>query len=59
MTKYCDSLSMCLSKSLCVPVGSMLVADSSAINKFRWIRKSLGGGLRQIGILAAGGIWAL
>ncbi len=54
-----DSLSVCLSKGLGAPVGSVLVGDQAFIRRaIRW-RKMLGGGLRQAGILAAAGIYAL
>ena len=54
-----DSISICLSKGLGAPVGSVLVASKSIINKARRIRKILGGGMRQAGMLAAAGIYAL
>ncbi|MFT5451379.1 MAG: threonine aldolase [Enterobacterales bacterium] len=54
-----DSVSICLSKGLGAPVGSLLVASESIINKARRIRKMLGGGMRQAGLLAAAGIYAL
>lgn len=59
ITKYCDSVMFCLSKALCAPVGSMLAGDKSFIAKARKKRKVLGGGLRQVGILAAAGLIAL
>ncbi|MBZ0300756.1 MAG: low-specificity L-threonine aldolase [Anaerolineae bacterium] len=54
-----DSLSFCLSKGLCAPVGSVLVGSHEFIAEARRTRKSLGGGLRQAGILAAAGLIAL
>lgn len=54
-----DSIMFCLSKGLGAPVGSMLVGDSEFIKGARRVRKELGGGMRQIGILAAAGIYAL
>ncbi len=54
-----DSLMFCLSKGLSAPVGSMLVADRERIEFGRRLRKVLGGGLRQVGVLAAPGIIAL
>lgn len=54
-----DSVSICLSKGLGAPVGSLLVASNSIIKKARRIRKMLGGGMRQAGLLAAAGIYAL
>lgn len=54
-----DSVSVCLSKGLGAPVGSVLVGSRSLIDSaFRW-RKMLGGGMRQSGILAAAGLYAL
>jgi threonine aldolase len=54
-----DSLMVDLSKGLCAPVGALLAASSELIQKARRVRKQLGGGLRQAGILAAAGIVAL
>jgi len=54
-----DSVSFCLSKGLACPVGSMICGDEKFINKARRIRKMLGGGMRQAGILASAGIFAL
>lgn len=54
-----DSVSICLSKGLGAPVGSLLVASKPIIEKARRIRKMLGGGMRQAGLLAAAGIYAL
>lgn len=54
-----DSISICLSKGLGAPIGSVLVASSELITKARRIRKILGGGMRQSGMLAAAGIYAL
>lgn len=54
-----DSISICLSKGLGAPIGSVLVANSEIIAKARRIRKILVGGMRQAGMLAAAGIYAL
>ncbi len=54
-----DTLSCCLSKGLGCPVGSMLVGDADTIEKARWYRKMLGGAMRQAGIIAACGLYAL
>lgn len=59
ITKYCDSVNICLSKGLCAPVGSILAGDKTFIDKARKGRKLMGGGMRQSGILAAAGIIAL
>ena len=53
ITQYFDSVSICLSKGLCAPVGSLLLGDERFIHKARRWRKMLGGGMRQAGILAA------
>ncbi|MGB1285472.1 MAG: low-specificity L-threonine aldolase [Aggregatilineales bacterium] len=54
-----DSVSVCLSKGLCAPVGSMLVGGKAFIAEARRTRKMVGGGMRQAGILAAAGLIAL
>ncbi len=54
-----DTVSFCLSKGLGAPVGSIVVSDDASIQKLRRLRKILGGGMRQVGILAAAGIYAL
>lgn len=54
-----DSVMFCLSKGLASPVGSMLVGTSRFIARARHLRKMLGGGMRQVGILAAAGIISL
>ena len=54
-----DSVTFCLSKGLCAPVGSVLCGSQPFIAKARRLRKMLGGGMRQAGILAAAGIVAL
>lgn len=54
-----DSVTFCLSKGLCAPVGSVIVGDRDFIERARKNRKLLGGGLRQCGFLAAAGIVAL
>jgi threonine aldolase len=54
-----DTVSVCLSKGLGAPVGSVLVGSAPAMAAARIWRKRYGGGMRQAGILAAGGLWAL
>jgi len=54
-----DSVTFCLSKGLCAPVGSVLCGSKEFIKKAHRIRKQLGGGMRQAGVLAAAGIVAL
>lgn len=54
-----DSITFCLSKGLCAPVGSVLCGSKAFIRQAHRIRKQLGGGMRQAGILAAAGIVAL
>ena len=57
--QYFDSISICLSKGLGAPIGSILLANKSIIAKAKKIRKAFGGGMRQAGYLAAAGIYAL
>lgn len=59
ITQYFDSVSICLSKGLGAPVGSVLCGSKALITKARRWRKVVGGGMRQAGILAAAGIVAL
>ena len=59
ITDHFDSVSICLSKGLSAPVGSLLLGSELFINKARRWRKMLGGGMRQAGILAAAGKLAL
>ncbi|MBY6224418.1 low-specificity L-threonine aldolase [Ferrimonas balearica] len=59
IAQHFDSLTICLSKGLAAPVGSLLVGDEALIKKARRWRKVLGGGMRQAGILAAAGQLAL
>ena len=56
---YFESISICLSKGLGAPVGSLLIGSSSFIKQARRIRKIFGGGMRQAGLIAAAGIYAL
>ncbi len=59
LTRKFDSIMFCLSKGLGAPVGSMLVGSKAFIEEARLVRKMLGGGMRQAGILAAAGLVAL
>ncbi len=59
LTAKCDSVQFCLSKGLAAPVGSMLVGSKDFIAEARIWRKRLGGGMRQVGVLAAAGLVAL
>lgn len=59
ITRKFDSVMFCLSKGLGAPVGSMLVGSRDFIDQARKVRKALGGGMRQAGILAAAGLIAL
>lgn len=54
-----DTISVCFSKGLGAPVGSMLIGDSETIKRAIRIRKLLGGGMRQVGYLAAGALYAI
>lgn len=59
LVRHVDSVTFCLSKGLCAPVGSVLCGSADFIAEARRARKVLGGGMRQAGILAAAGIVAL
>ena len=59
ITKKFDSVQFCLSKGLGAPVGSIIVGSSAFIERCRSVRKMLGGGMRQAGVLAAAGLVAL
>lgn len=59
ITKQFDSVQFCLSKGLGAPVGSMIVGSKDLIERCRVIRKMLGGGMRQVGVVAAAGLVAL
>ena len=59
LTKSFDSISICLSKGLGAPIGSLLVSDQATINKALRLRKMLGGGMRQVGVIASYGMYAL
>lgn len=59
IAKYADSVSVCLSKGLAAPVGTVLVGSKAFVEEARWKRKLMGGGMRQVGILGAAGILAL
>jgi len=59
ISEYADTVTFCLSKGLGAPVGALLCGSGEFINEARRVRKMLGGGMRQAGILAAAGIYAL
>jgi threonine aldolase len=59
IVQHVDSVSFCLSKGLCAPVGSLLCGSGEFIHRARRWRKALGGGTRQAGVLAAAGLVAL
>ncbi|MEN6555434.1 MAG: low-specificity L-threonine aldolase [Anaerolineaceae bacterium] len=59
LVRSADSITFCLSKGLCAPVGSVLCSSRETISKARRLRKILGGGMRQAGILAAAGLVSL
>ncbi|SDU06948.1 low-specificity L-threonine aldolase [Pseudomonas moraviensis] len=59
ITQHFDSVSVCLSKGLGAPVGSVLCGSEPLIGKARRLRKMVGGGMRQAGLLAAAGLYAL
>ncbi|MEY4677299.1 MAG: hypothetical protein RI992_14 [Actinomycetota bacterium] len=57
--KHFDTLSVCLSKGLGAPIGSLMISNKETVAKARQWRKRYGGGMRQIGIIAAAGIYAI
>jgi threonine aldolase len=59
ISQHFDSMTVCLSKGLGAPVGSLLLGNAQFIHKARRLRKMLGGGMRQAGFLAAAGLYAL
>ena len=59
LTRDCDTISCCLSKGLSAPVGSVLLGNKGFILKAKQIRKALGGGMRQAGLIASAGIFSL
>jgi threonine aldolase len=59
ISKHFDSLMFCLSKGLSAPVGSILAGTKEFIKEARFVRKYLGGGMRQVGVIAAAGIVAI
>ena len=59
LTQYTDTLTCCLSKGLCAPVGAVFAGSREMVERARRYRKMLGGGMRQNGILAAAGLLAL
>lgn len=59
LASHADTVTFCLSKGLSAPIGSVLVGDRAFIGRARRARKLLGGGMRQVGVLAAAGLVAL
>jgi threonine aldolase len=59
IARYADTVMFCVSKGLAAPVGSLLVGDESFIQRARRNRTCLGGGMRQAGVIAAAGLFAL
>ncbi len=59
LTREVDSVTFCLSKGLCAPIGSVLCGSDRFIERARRVRKSLGGGMRQAGVIAAAGLLGL
>jgi threonine aldolase len=59
IARHFDSVSVCLSKGLGAPVGSVLCGSAALIGRARRLRKMVGGGMRQAGVLAAAGLYAL
>ena len=59
IARYADSVQMCISKGLGAPFGSVLLGTKEFIEQARWCRVAIGGGLRQAGIMAAAGVYAV
>jgi threonine aldolase len=59
IARYADSVQFCLSKGLCSPIGSIVAGPKDFVERVRKYRKLLGGGMRQVGIVAAAGIVSL
>lgn len=59
ISRHCDSVMFCLSKGLAAPIGSILAGSREFIKEARKVRKYLGGGMRQVGVIAAAGIISL
>jgi threonine aldolase len=59
ITKHVDSVMFCLSKGLAAPLGSLLCGSTHFISRARMFRRAIGGGMRQAGIIAAAGIYAI
>lgn len=59
LARHADSVTFCLSKGLAAPIGSLVCGNPDFIHQARRVRKVLGGGMRQVGVLAAAGIVAL
>jgi threonine aldolase len=59
LVEAADSVMFCLSKGLASPIGSMLVGSQKSVRRARHLRKMLGGGMRQVGVIAAAGIISL
>lgn len=59
LTRHVDSVQFCLSKGLSAPIGSMVAGSAELVTRVRRVRKMLGGGMRQAGIIAAAGVVAL
>ncbi len=57
--QYFDSVSLCFSKGMGAPIGSIVVGSKAFIEKAHYYRKAYGGGMRQVGIIAAGALYAL
>ena len=59
LVEHCDSVSVCLSKGLGCPIGSVIVGRKEFIGRAMRMRKAIGGGMRQVGIIAAAGLYAI
>jgi threonine aldolase len=59
VAKYADSITFCLSKGLACPLGAVVCGTKEMITAARYARQTIGGGMRQAGVIAGAGIWAL
>jgi threonine aldolase len=59
VAKYADSVTFCLSKGLACPLGALVCGTKEMVQSARYARQTIGGGMRQAGVIAGAGIWAL
>lgn len=59
LTNVFDSMSICLTKGLCCPIGSIVIGPTEFISRLKSVRKGLGGGIWHNGLLSIGGLYSL